>query len=561
METTPKSTSTITTDVIAGLTASIPSVPDAMASGVLAGISPIYGLYGLMIGTPIAALFTGSAFMSVVTTSAMAITIGTALVGYQGQEQIAALVTIALVIGVVQLAAGLLRLGFLVRFVSNAVMTGFLSGLGVLIVLSQLGDLTGYSSEFSNKVIKAVDLFLHPTQVDIPTTIVGLSAIALILIFDRTRLRKFSMLLALLLVALLPIIFGWNSVLLVGDTASIPPGLPKPVIPTPIFNLDLITVGIAVAIIGLVQGAGISLGYPNPDGKYPDVSRDFVGQGIANLAVSLFQGLPVGGSLSSTALVVSAGAKTRLANIFTGLFAIVAVLLFAPVIEVLPMSGLAAILVIAGVQSIKLPRIQTVWQTGSASRVVMIFTFITTLALPLQYAVFLGVLLSFVMHIYRSAEKLEIMEIVPLEGGRYEERLAPKQLPSNQVILLSPRGSLFFAGAAEFEEDLPAIGSAERPVVLLRLRGIDEIGSTFLRVITRYAENLNANQGKLVLVGVSEPVYHQLDKTGLLDQLGKENIYKASSILGDSALNAIKDADAWLGQGDIESDSQDRNDA
>ena len=561
METTPKSTSTITTDVIAGLTASIPSVPDAMASGVLAGISPIYGLYGLMIGTPIAALFTGSAFMSVVTTSAMAITIGTALVGYQGQEQIAAMVTIALVIGIVQLAAGLLRLGFLVRFVSNAVMTGFLSGLGVLIVLSQLGDLTGYSSEFSNKVIKAVDLFLHPTQVDIPTTIVGLSAIALILIFDRTRLRKFSMLLALLLVALLPIIFGWNSVLLVGDTASIPPGLPKPVIPTPIFNLDLITVGIAVAIIGLVQGAGISLGYPNPDGKYPDVSRDFVGQGIANLAVSLFQGLPVGGSLSSTALVVSAGAKTRLANIFTGLFAIVAVLLFAPVIEVLPMSGLAAILVIAGVQSIKLPRIQTVWQTGSASRVVMIFTFITTLALPLQYAVFLGVLLSFVMHIYRSAEKLEIMEIVPLEGGRYEERLAPKQLPSNQVILLSPRGSLFFAGAAEFEEDLPAIGSAERPVVLLRLRGIDEIGSTFLRVITRYAENLNANQGKLVLVGVSEPVYHQLDKTGLLDQLGKENIYKASSILGDSALNAIKDADAWLGQGDIESDSQDRNDA
>lgn len=561
METTPKSTSTITADVIAGLTASIPSVPDAMASGVLAGISPIYGLYGLMIGTPIAALFTGSAFMSVVTTSAMAITIGTALGGYQGQEQIAALVTIALVIGVLQLAAGLLRLGFLVRFVSNAVMTGFLSGLGVLIVLSQLGDLTGYSSEFSNKVIKAVDLFLHPTQVDIPTTIVGLSAIGLIIIFDRTRLRKFSMLLALLLVALLPIIFGWNSVLLVGDTASIPPGLPKPVIPTPIFNLDLITVGIAVAIIGLVQGAGISLGYPNPDGKYPDVSRDFVGQGIANLAVSLFQGLPVGGSLSSTALVVSAGAKTLLANIFTGLFAIVAVLLFAPVIEVLPMAGLAAILVIAGVQSIKIPRIQTVWQTGPASRGVMIFTFVATLALPLQYAVFLGVLLSFVMHIYRSAEKLEIMEIVPLEGGRYEERLAPKQLPSNQVILLSPRGSLFFAGASEFEEDLPAIESAERPVVLLRLRGIDEIGSTFLRVIARYAENLNANQGKLMLVGVSEPVYHQLDKTGLLDQLGKENIYIVSSIMGDSALNAIKDANAWLGQRDIESDSRDPNDA
>ena len=543
----------ITADLIAGMTASIPSVPDAMASGVLAGVSPIYGLYGLMIGTPVAALFTGSAFMSVVTTSAMAITIGTTLTNYPGDQQIPALVTIALVIGVIQLAAGLLRLGFLVRYVSNSVMTGFLSGLGVLIVLSQLGDLTGFSSEFSNKVMQSFDLLLHPRQVDIPTTIVGLATIALILLFDRTRLRKFSMLIALLLAGLLPIIFGWDSVLLVGDTADIPPGLPKPVIPTPIFDLDLITVGIAVAIIGLVQGAGISLGYPNPDGKYPDVSRDFVGQGIANLAVSLFRGLPVGGSLSSTALVVSAGAKTRLANVFTGLFAIVAVLLFAPVIEILPMAGLAAILVIAGIQSIKIPRIRTVWQTGSASSVMMIFTFFATLALPLQVAVFLGVLLSFVMHIYRSAEKVDIVEIIPLGNNRYEERPAPKQLPSNQVTILSPVGSLFFAGAVEFEEDLPAVDDTERAVVLLRLRDRDEVGSTFMSVIARYVSNLKANQGKLVLVGVSEPVYHQLEKTGLLEELGEENVYRATSILGDSTLEALQEADAWLAKsaGDV----------
>jgi SulP family sulfate permease len=548
MQGTQNSKSPIASDLIAGLTASIPSVPDAMASGVLAGISPIYGLYGLMIGTPVAALFTGSAFMSVVTTSAMAITIGTTLSGYQGQEQIPALVTIALVIGIFQLAAGLLRLGFLVRFVSNAVMTGFLSGLGVLIVLSQLGDLTGYSSEFSNKVRQSVDLLRNFAEIDVPTTIVGLTAIALIVILDRTRLRKFSMLIGLLLVALLPILFGWDSVALVGDTASIPPGLPMPVIPAPLLDLDLITVGIAVAIIGLVQGAGISLGYPNPDGKYPNVSRDFVGQGIANLAVSLFQGLPVGGSLSSTALVVSAGAKTRLANIFTGLFAIVAVVLFAPVIELLPMSGLAAILVIAGVQSIKLPRIQNVWQTGPASRGMMVFTFIATLALPLQYAVFLGVLLSFVMHIYRSAEKVDIVEIVPLEDGRYEERPSPKQLPSDRVTVLSPKGSLFFAGAAEFEEDLPTLENTEKAVVLLRLRGREEVGSTFMRVIGRYASNLKAKRGKLVLVGVSEPVYHQLEKTGLLNELGQANIYRATSIIGDASREAYQDAAEWLEQ-------------
>ena len=264
MATTKSERGTLNQDLLAGLTASIPSIPDAMASGVLAGINPIYGLYGLMIGTPIAALFTGSAFMSVVTTSAMAITIGTALGGYQGQEQLQALVTVALVIGVVQLMAGLLRLGFLVRFVSNAVMTGFLSGLGALIVLSQLGDLTGYDSAYSNKVRQSIDLLLNLREIDIPTTMVGLAAIALIVILNRTRLSKFSMLLALVIVAILPLVFGWESVTLVGDTADIPAGLPKPVFPSPLFDLDLITVGIAVAIIGLVQGAGSASVTPTP---------------------------------------------------------------------------------------------------------------------------------------------------------------------------------------------------------------------------------------------------------------------------------------------------------
>jgi SulP family sulfate permease len=218
----------------------------------------------------------------------------------------------------------------------------------------------------------------------------------------------------------------------------------------------------------------------------------------------------------------------------------------SPLIELLPMAGLAAILVVAGVQSIKIPRIQTVWRTSAASSAMMVFTFIATLVLPIQFAVFLGVILSFVLHIYRSAEKVDILEIVPLGDGRYEERPAPDQLPSNQVILLSPEGSLFFAGAAEFEEDLPAVEDAERTVVLVRLRGRDEIGSTFMRVIGRYATRLKEKRSKMVLVGVSEPVYHQLEKTGILDELGRENVYLATSILGDSSQEALQDAEQWL---------------
>lgn len=541
-----KNRSTLSADLIAGLTTSIPAIPDAMASGVLAGVSPINGLYGLMIGTPVAAIFTGSAFMNVSATSAISITIGSGLAGYQGDQLIPALVTIALVMGVIQILSGILRLGFLVRFVSNAVMTGLLTGLGVLVVLSQLGDLTGYSSEYSNKVVKAIDLLFHLDQVDVPTTIVGLLAIALILVFDRTRLNKFSMLLALIIVSILPAIFGWDSVLLVGQTADIPSGFPRPVIPTPIWDINLITVGIAAAVIAMIQGAGVSLGYPNPDGKYPDVSRDFTGQGIANVAVGFFQGLPVGGSLSSTALVISAGAKTRLANIFTGLIAIGAVLLFAPLIEVLPMSGLAAILIVAGVQSINLPRINMVRHTGLFPTILMVFTFIATLVVQIQFAVLLGVLLSILLYVFRASERVVVNEIVPLGGGRYEEHPAPKQLTSSQLMILTPKGSLFFAGATEFEENLPKVEDAHGMAVILRLRGRDEVGSTFMRVLDRYAKAIQANNGRLILAGVSKNVYLQLQKTGLLDTLGSENVYRATTIMGDSALSAVEDAKRWL---------------
>jgi SulP family sulfate permease len=546
--------STLTADLLAGLTAAIPSIPDAMASGVLAGVSPLFGLYGLMIGTPIAALVTGSAFMSVVTTSAMGIAVRDALTGHEGEQQIQALVTVALVVGLFQLAAGLLRLGFLTRFVSNSVMTGFLSGVALLIVLSQLGDLSSYSSTApwtqGNKVLQAVDLVLHFRQVHLPTLVVGLAALGIIVGLEHTRLHAFSMLVALVVAALLVPLFGLDAVALVGDTSDIPAGLPQPHLPVPILNLELIVSAVAVGIIGLVQGAGISSSYPNPDGRYPDVSRDFVGQGAANLAVSLFRGLPVGGSISSTALVVGAGARSRWANVFTGVFAILAVLLLGKQIEKLPMTALAAMLVFAGISSFNRERIRAVWETSLVSRGVMLFTFVAVLILPIQTAVFVGVGLQILLHIFRSAERVDIVQIVPLENGQYEEYPAPAHLPDGQVTILMPLGSLFFAGAAEFEEDLPAAEEARRAVVVLRLRGRKEVGSTFLRVIDRYAQALGKKGGKLMLAGVSQRVYDQLRRTGMLAALGEENVYQATRLLGESAQQAWHDGQGWLVEGE-----------
>ena len=152
----------------------------------------------------------------------------------------------------------------------------------------------------------------------------------------------------------------------------------------------LLVDAIALAIIALVQGAGVSKAYPNPDGNYPDSSRDFVGQGAANIGAGLFQGMPIGGSVSTTALNVSSGAKSRWANIFSGLIVVLAVLLFSQAVSMVAMPAMAGLLIVAGFQSIKRERIHDIWVTGWAPRVVMVVTLVLTLAIPLQQAVFLG---------------------------------------------------------------------------------------------------------------------------------------------------------------------------
>ena len=169
--------STIGKDALAGLTAAIAAIPDGMATAILAGVNPVYGLYNLMVGTPVAALFTSSVYMAVINTSAMALVVFEALSGYSGEEQVIALVTLTLLVGVFMLLLGLFKLGFLTRFISNSVMRGYLTGIAFVIILSQLPEFTGYAAEGANKIAQTIDLLRNLNQVDPYTIAIGLSLI------------------------------------------------------------------------------------------------------------------------------------------------------------------------------------------------------------------------------------------------------------------------------------------------------------------------------------------------------------------------------------------------
>jgi SulP family sulfate permease len=544
-------------DLIAGLTAGIANIPDAMASAVLAGTNPVYGLYGLMTGTPVGALLTSSHFMAVAVTSAMALIVGSTLAGFSGYKHTTALFTLTLLVGVFAILAGLLRLGRLMRYVANSVLVGFLSGVSVLIVLSQLGDFTGYASEYSNKVVKAIDLFLHLTEIDLQTFAIGILAVFIILVLNRTRLRNFSMLFSMVLASGAVLLLGWESVTTVGDIAEIPSSLPRPQLPDLSLVTALLLPALSLTLIALVQGAGVSKSYANPDGRYPDVSRDFLGTGAANVAASFFQGMPLGGSVGTSALNVSAGARTRWANFISGLVIVVVVLLFSQAVSFAAMPAMAALLIVAGIQSINIKKVRHVWDVGVGPRSVMLVTFVATLIVPVQWAVFIGVILSGIVYFLSAADDVKVVELILTESGQFRIQDAPDQLSSRTATMIQIQGNLFYAADDKIETMLPSARQAEYPVVILGLRGHNEIDSTFIILMERYNEQLEASGGKLILAGVSEHTRKQLDKTETTDELlGEEDVFEATEILGESFQLAYQAAQDWLENLPLEQDGE-----
>jgi len=174
-------------------------------------------------------------------------------------------------------------------------------------------------------------------------------------------------------------------------------------------------------------------------------------------------------------------------------------------------------------------------------------TLLGTLVMPLQFAVLMGVALSILLFIFHQANRLTLVELVQPEKGAFPiERPAPRQLSNHKVTVLYPYGSLFYAAAKTFEENLPAADNAKEAVVIFVFRGYDKFGSTMIAVLDRYNQVVQANGGKVMLAGISPGVLLQLERTGLLDSIGRENVFLAQEQWGVAANQAYEAAQLWL---------------
>ena len=533
-------------DLLAGLNTAVNDVPDGMATALLVGVNPIHGLYAGMVGPVVGGLFSSTPLMVITTTSAAALAAGEAIARLPADSRPDALFLMVILIGAIQILAGVLRLGRVMRFISYSVMSGLLLGIALLIGLSQLPPAAGYEAQGGGALARVLDLVANLDAAQPQSIGIALFALLLAFALPRTRLGAFGLLLAVAIPSAASAVFRLEGVQVVRDMGEIPSGFPSLFVPSFSEAFQLLSGAFAVAVIVLAQGAGVSQSVNNPDGSRSSASRDFIAQGAANVASGLFRGVPVGGSLGMTALNVASGAASRRAAIVSGVWTALIVIVFPGLVAHVALPALAALLIVASLKTIKVAELVSVWHTGWPSRIAAAATFLSTLLLPVELAVGIGVGISAIIYLSESSADVSLVELVETAKGRLEERNTPERLAPGKPTVLDVYGNLFFAGARTLERRLPDPEGAQNAVVILRLRGRTSAGATLIEVLSDYAEKLRAVNGRLYLSGISDEVHDQFARTDKLRLHGPVRIYEATPVLGEATRRAYEDAQAWL---------------
>jgi len=538
-------------NIISGLATGLFSIPEGMAYAQLANVNPVYGLYSGIVATIVASLSTGTVLMMSTLTSAIALATASVMTkaDIQSSQMPQALFTITFLVGAIMFLLGLARLGSIVNFVSNAVMTGFVAGAALLIILGQEHHLTGYKGVGADEWQQTINWLENVSQWQLTTVIVSIAVILMMVILKRIRpLEKYAAIIVLALGTLIVNLFAIQTPL-VASIATIPDGLPHFMLPNFSLVPQLALGAVSVALVALAQGAGISTAVPNPDGSKASQSRDFLGEGLGNLAGSFFQSMGTGGSLSRTGISVGAGGSSRWGGVFAGLWLGLIVLLFGSYAELVPLAVIGGMLVVIGIELIvaRVPSAKLVFSTGEWGPIsAMVITFISALFIPLQDTIFLGAGLSLILYVVAASRKFRLQQAVRQADGSWIMQDAPKTLAPGEAAVLVVQGLDFFAEVPTLDDQMPAARGISGAVVVIVLRDMHQVGSTGIKWLEHYAQSLRENGSLLMLADINPGVLETLKKSGALDVIGPENVFPATAQVLASENQAWDTAQQWL---------------
>ncbi|HHJ13856.1 MAG TPA: SulP family inorganic anion transporter [Gammaproteobacteria bacterium] len=531
---------TVKTDFMAGLTGAIVVLPQGVAFATIAGMPPEYGLYAGMIPAVVAALFGSSWHLVSGPTTAASIVLFSSLsaLAVPGSEEYVKLaLTLTFMVGVIELALGLARMGALVNFISHSVIVGFTAGAAILIASKQLKNFFGVHIERGGHLNDILVQFWHQIP-DINGYVTLVASVTLLsgVLIRRLAPRLPHMIIAMVAGSLLGVWLNQRygmDVTGITTVGALPQSLPP--LSSPDFSLDVIkdlsSPALAVTLFALTEAVSIGRSLGARSGQRIDGNQEFIGQGLSNLAGSFFSGYVATGSFNRSGLNYQAGARTPLAAMFAGLLLMLIVLLVAPLAAYLPKAAMAGILFMVAWGLIDFDEIGHILKASRRETAIMAVTFFGALFLELELAIFAGVMLSLVLYLMRVSRP-RIVSRLPDPRQPKRKFNTDDSLPQcPQLHILRIDGSIFFGSVnhiqeafAELEEKHP-----EQKHLAIVCQGINFVDVAGGAALAAEARKRRERGGGLYLIKVKKGLWESLDACGCLDEIGPNHVFQSKS--------------------------------
>jgi SulP family sulfate permease len=551
-------------DLIAGVTVAAISLPQAMAYALIAGIDPRFGLYSAIVVTALASVFGSSSHLVNGPTNAISLVVFSVLAFLDPEARFdagQAVFLLGIMVGSIQILIAVFRIGDLTRYISESVVLGFMAGAGLLVALSQVGNLLGLADRGNGHQLVVHRLWLTLTgagPINLRALTIGAATVGLVVslrrLATRFRLPRVDMLLALLAAAFLASRLGWSRPddhgrTLLAVIGRVPAGLPTPHVPEIRFWWIRQMGGgaLAVAVLGLLEALAIAKSIANQTRQELDYNRQCLAEGLANLGGGFFQCLPGSGSLTRSAINHQAGAVSRFSGIVT---AATVALFFAPLARFIPKSALGALLLVTAYRLLDWRRLAYALRASRYDAGLVLVTAFSAVFVSVELSILIGVGLSIVLFVPRAA-RLKGTELV-VDRDRVIRARAPAGIFCGAVVIYDLEGELFFGAAPELEryfDQIKARVAGGARVVVLRVRRARNPDLVCMERLEALLRELASRQVPVVLCGVRDDFAQAMRNLRFEAWFPAERVFGGDpEAPGSSTIKAVRHAYALAGQ-------------